>query len=227
MEMIIARELRGTEVMAETPSVIVVDHPLIRHKLTQMRDRATPSAAFRALMRDIGGLLATEATRHLPVREIEVETPLVRTTGCALSAPPVVVPILRAGLGLAEGLLALLPEAEVGHLGMYRDEQTVRPVEYLVRLPPSLEGRGIVVVDPMLATGHSAAHAIKILIDRGAKPESVVLMVLVAAPEGVAEINRAYPGVRIVAAALDQKLNEKSFIVPGLGDAGDRLFGTL
>ena len=213
--------------MAETPALIVVDHPLIRHKLTQMRDRATPTPVFRTLMREVGGLLALEATRHLPVETVEVETPLVRTEGTRLSRPPLVVPILRAGLGLADGLLALLPEADVGHLGMYRDEETVLPIEYLIRLPAHLEDRGIIVVDPMLATGHSAAHALKVLVDRGAKPESMVLMVLVAAPEGVAEIHRHYPGVKIVTAALDQRLNEKSFIVPGLGDAGDRTFGTL
>lgn len=218
---------KGHQEMAETPTVIVVEHPLIRHKLTQMRDRATSSPAFRALMREIGGLLALEATRHLPVDAVEVETPLVRTEGCRLRSAPVVVPILRAGLGLADGLLSLLPEADVGHLGMYRDEETVLPIEYLIRLPAHLEDRGIVVVDPMLATGHSAAHALKVLVDRGAKPESMVLMVLVAAPEGVAEIHRHYPGVKIVTAALDQRLNEKSFIVPGLGDAGDRTFGTL
>ena len=212
--------------MAETPSVIVVDHPLIRHKLTRLRDRTTPTAEFRVLMKQVGALLAVEATRHLPVTEITVETPLATTKGWRLDPIPAVIPILRAGLGLADGVLELLPESDIGHLGMYRDEKTVRPVPYLERLPLNLDSRGIVVVDPMLATGHSAAHALDLLFSKGARREATVLMVLVAAPEGVAEINRLFPEVRIVAAALDERLNEKSYIVPGLGDAGDRLYGT-
>ncbi|SBV91991.1 Uracil phosphoribosyltransferase [uncultured Alphaproteobacteria bacterium] len=212
--------------MAETPSVIVVDHPLVRHKLTRLRDRATPTAEFRTLMREVGALLAIEATRHLPLAETVVQTPLAATRGWRLDPIPAVIPILRAGLGLADGLLDLLPEADVGHLGMYRDEETVRPVPYLERLPADLGARGVVVVDPMLATGHSAAYALDLLVSRGARPEATVLMALVAAPEGVAEINRLFPAVRIVTAALDERLNEKSYIVPGLGDAGDRLYGT-
>lgn len=212
--------------MAETPSVIVVDHPLVRHKLTRLRDRATPTAEFRRLMREVGAILTVEATRHLPLTEIVVETPIAPTRGWRLDPAPAVIPILRAGLGLAEGLLDLLPDADVGHLGMYRDEETVRPVPYLERLPANLGARGVVVVDPMLATGHSAAYALDLLFTRGARPEATVLMALVAAPEGVAEINRLFPTVRIVTAALDERLNERSYIVPGLGDAGDRLYGT-
>jgi uracil phosphoribosyltransferase len=209
------------------PSLIVVDHPLVRHKLTLMRRRETPTPLFRALMKDIGSLLTLEATRALPVNRVEIETPVAPTRGYALAAPPLVVPILRAGMGMAEGVLAVMTEAEVGFIGVYRDETTLEPVEYLSKLPPRASERAIVVVDPMLATGHSGAHAIKVLTRAGARPEAITFLCLVAAPEGVAMLTQSFPQVRIVTAALDERLNERAYIVPGLGDAGDRLYGTV
>ncbi|MBN2751604.1 MAG: uracil phosphoribosyltransferase [Rhodospirillaceae bacterium] len=216
--------------MADTsayPSLIVVDHPLIRHKLTLLRRHDTPTSMFRMLMKEIGALLTLEATRTLPVEVVGVKTPVCGTQGWQLSEKPLVVPILRAGLGLADGVLSVLSEADVGHIGVYRDEETLHPVEYLVRLPPNVGGRPILVVDPMLATGCSGVHAIDVLIRHGARPESIVFMSLVSAPDGIAAMSLAFPSVRIVTAALDEGLNAQAYIVPGLGDAGDRLYGTL
>lgn len=211
---------------SQFPSLIVVDHPLVRHKLTLMRRRETPTPLFRALMKDIGSLMTAEATRALPVREVDIETPIRATKGWSLTVPPLVVPILRAGMGMAEGVLAVMTEAEVGFVGVYRDEATLEPVEYLAKLPPRLAERAIVMVDPMLATGHSGVHALKLLVRNGAHPAAITFLSLVAAPEGVATIAAAFPEVRIVTAALDERLNERAYIVPGLGDAGDRLYGT-
>lgn len=217
--------------MTETssfPTLTVVDHPLIRHKLTLMRKADTPTRLFRVLLREIGYLLAFEATRHLPVRPLTIETPICTTEGSTLPPlPPLVVPILRAGQGLADGVLGVLTEADVGYIGVFRDEATLMPVEYLVKLPSRLAERLIVVCDPMLATGHSAEHAIKVLVRNGARPESIVFLALVAAPEGVAVLAKAFPQLRIITAALDDHLNENGYIVPGLGDAGDRLYGTV
>jgi uracil phosphoribosyltransferase len=206
----------------------VVDHPLIRHKLTLMRKVDTTPADFRRLLREISSLLTVEATRNVPLDEVHVETPLCKTAGWRMQDPvPVVVPVLRAGLGMADGVLDVMSEADIGHIGVYRDEETVRPIEYLVRLPSRLSDRTIVVVDPMLATGYSGAHAVTVLLDNGARPENIVFMALVAAPEGVKVLTDMHPKVRVVTASLDSHLNEKSYIVPGLGDAGDRIFGTL
>ncbi len=209
------------------PSLIVVDHPLIRHKLTLMRRTDTPTPLFRSLMKDIGSLLTLEASRTLPVNPVDIVTPICPAKGWAMTMPPLVVPILRAGMGMAEGVLAVMNEAEVGFVGVYRDEVTLEPVEYLVKLPPRLTERSVVMVDPMLATGHSSAHAVKVLVRAGVRPEAITFMCLVAAPEGVQALAEAFPQVRVVTAALDERLNERAYIVPGLGDAGDRLYGTV
>ncbi|WP_337997939.1 uracil phosphoribosyltransferase [Oleispirillum naphthae] len=208
-------------------SLIVVDHPLIRHKLTLLRCKDTPTPLFRALMKEVGCLLTIEATRSLPLEEVDIETPVRAARGVRLAAVPLVVPILRAGLGLADGVLAAMPEADVAHVGVYRDEETLHPVEYLERLPRDVTGRPVLVVDPMLATGNSSVYVIKLLLAHGASVGSMVFVSLVAAPEGVKTLAAAYPGLRIVTAALDEGLNDSAYIVPGLGDAGDRLYGTL
>jgi len=213
---------------SDLKNLTVVDHPLIRHKLTIMRKTSTTPSDFRRLLREISSLLTLDATRNAPMDEIHIETPLCKTQGWQLQSPaPVVVPVLRAGLGMADGVLDVMPEADIGHIGVYRDEETVRPIEYLVRMPKHLEERTIIVADPMLATGYSGAHAIQVLLDNGAKAQNIVFMALVAAPEGVKVLNEQHPDVKIVTASLDSHLNEKSYIVPGLGDAGDRIFGTL
>jgi len=205
----------------------VMDHPLIHHKLTIMRKIETPASEFRRLLREISAMMTAEVTRQLPVDPIDIVTPVCPTQGWVLSGPPpVVVPVLRAGLGMSDGVMDVLTEADVGHIGVYRDEETVRPVEYLVRMPKDIENRTIIVTDPMLATGYSGAHAVAVLLEKGARPENIVFMALVAAPEGVQVFSKIHPKVRIVTASLDERLNEKSYIVPGLGDAGDRVFGT-
>ena len=207
------------------PNLIVVDHPLVQHKLTLMRRKEVSTGEFRLLLSEIAPLLLFEATRDLPLTTIAIETPI-----CAMDAPVLdgkklcFIPILRAGLGLLEGMHNLVPSARVGHIGLYRDPQTLIPVEYYMKLPDEIGSRKVVVLDPMLATGHSMAAAIGRLKDAGAK--DIRAIVLVAAPEGVKVMLDAYPDVRVFAAALDQKLNEHAYIVPGLGDAGDRLFGT-
>jgi len=208
--------------------VHVADHPLITHKLTVLRDKTTPSPTFRALAEELVTLLAYEATRNVRVETIEVETPVATAKGLAISSPrPLVVPILRAGLGMLEGMVKLVPTAEVGFLGMVRNEETLQPDTYAERLPDDLAGRQCFVLDPMLATGGSLIAAIEFLFARGA--DDVTAVCLIAAPEGLAAVEKAMEGrdVTIVLGALDEKLNELGYIVPGLGDAGDRLYGIV
>jgi uracil phosphoribosyltransferase len=203
----------------------LVDHPLIRHKLTIMRRKNTPSKDFRELLDEISMLMGYEITRNLPLEDIEIETPICKTTAKRIAGKKLaIVPILRAGLGMVDGLLRLVPVARVGHIGLYRDPETHEPVEYYCKMPPDIDQRLVIIVDPMLATGGSAADAITMVKARGAK--NVMLMCLVAAPEGVARVQAAHPDVDIYAASLDEKLNDHAYIVPGLGDAGDRIFGT-
>ncbi|GAA4756354.1 uracil phosphoribosyltransferase [Amnibacterium soli] len=208
--------------------VHVADHPLVTHKLTVLRDRTTPSPTFRALAEELVTLLAYEATRTVRTTTVQVETPVESTEGLALATPlPLVVPILRAGLGMLEGMVKLVPTAEVGFLGMVRNEETLEPTVYAERLPADLAERQCFVLDPMLATGGSLLAAIEYLFDRGAR--DVTAICLIAAPEGLAAVERATEGrdVTIVLGALDERLDEKGYIVPGLGDAGDRLYGTV
>ncbi|HRN29955.1 MAG TPA: uracil phosphoribosyltransferase [Terrimesophilobacter sp.] len=208
--------------------VHVADHPLITHKITKLRDKDTPSPLFRSLTEELVTLLAYEATRHVRVDPIEVETPVSLAKGLAIAKPrPIVVPILRAGLGMLEGMVKLVPTAEVGFLGMVRDETTHQPATYAERLPDDLSNRQCFVLDPMLATGGSLLAAINFLFDRGAV--DVTAICLLGAPEGLANIEKATEGrdVTIVLGALDERLNENAYIVPGLGDAGDRLYGTV
>ncbi|PRY67004.1 uracil phosphoribosyltransferase [Glaciihabitans tibetensis] len=208
--------------------VHVADHPLITHKLTVLRDKNTPSPTFRALAEELMTLLAYEATRNVRVETVQVETPVATATGLAISSPrPLVVPILRAGLGMLEGMVNLVPTAEVGFLGMVRDEETLQPTTYAERLPDDLSNRQCFVLDPMLATGGSLIAAIDFLLARGAV--DVTAVCLIAAPEGLAAVEKAMAGrdVTIVLGAVDEKLNELGYIVPGLGDAGDRLYGLV
>ncbi|SOC34731.1 uracil phosphoribosyltransferase [Ureibacillus acetophenoni] len=205
--------------------VYVFDHPLIQHKLTYIRDKNTGTKEFRELVDEVGTLMAFEITRDMPLEEIEIETPIQTAKTKVLSGKKLaIVPILRAGLGMVEGVLKLIPAAKVGHVGLYRDPETLKPVEYYVKLPADVEEREFIVVDPMLATGGSAVEAINALKKRGAK--NIKFMCLVAAPVGVEAMQEAHPDVDIFIAALDEKLNDHGYIVPGLGDAGDRLFGT-
>lgn len=205
--------------------VTVVDHPLVQHKLTWMRREDTPSPVFRQLLSEVALLLTYELTRTLPVEQVQIRTPLVETSAPVLAGPPpVLVSILRAGNGLLDGMLQLLPTASVGHVGLYRDEQTLRPVEYYLKVPSDLDQRTVLVVDPMLATGRSAIRAIHTLKERGAS--HIRFLCLLAAPEGVAALTGAHPDVPVVTAAIDERLNEHGYIVPGLGDAGDRIYGT-
>lgn len=205
---------------------IVLDHPLCQHKLTLLRDVKTPSSLFRKVLEEVGVLLAVEGTRHLPTESVAVETPLERTQGRRLtSLDPVLVPVLRAGLGLLQPFLQLLPTAKVGHLGLYRDHDTLVPVPYYRNFPPLLEQRVVIVLDPMLATGGSASEAVRQLKMAGAK--NLTLCSVLAAPEGITRLQNDHPDLRIVVAAVDRQLNERAYILPGLGDAGDRLFGTL
>lgn len=206
------------------PNVWIYDHPLIQHKLTIMRDRRTEHEQFRQLLNQITGLMAYDVCRNLPVRALEVETPITRMTGRALASTTTIVPILRAGLAMMDGLLALFPEAHVGHVGIYRDEETARPVTYYAKFPPNIADGPVILVDPMLATGGSAAHAATLLKDKGCR--DIRLVCLVAAPEGIAALHAAHPDLPIHVAAVDERLNERFYIVPGLGDAGDRIFGT-
>ena len=204
----------------------VVDHPLVTHKLSMMRRRQTGSKEFRELLEEISMLMGYELTRDLPLEMEEIETPLARTQAGVLSGrQPAIVPILRAGLGMTQGLLRLLPAAKVGHIGLYRDPVTHSPVEYYCKLPSDIGERRVILADPMLATGGSAADALDLLKRRGCR--QIRLMCLVAAPEGVRRVRQAHPDVDIYTAALDQGLDDRAYIVPGLGDAGDRIFGTL
>ena len=205
--------------------VTVFDHPLIKHKLTILRDKNTGSNQFRQLVSEIATLMCYEVTRAFKLEDCEVETPIGTTTGQTLSGKKLgVVPILRAGLGMVEGFLSVLPAAKVGHIGLYRDPETLKPVEYYCKLPKDVEERDIIVVDPMLATGGSAEAAITFLKEHGCK--SIKLVNIIAAPEGIKMVQEKHPDVDIYVAGLDEKLNEHGYIVPGLGDAGDRLFGT-
>ena len=212
--------------MSEELNAHVIDHPLIQHKLTLMRDNTTGTKALRALLEEIAMLMAYEITRDFPLKEIEIETPVAKCKAKVLAGKKVgVVPILRAGLGMLNGVVNMIPAARVGHVGMYRDPKTLKPVEYYCKLPNDVAERTLIVVDPMLATGGSASAALSLLKEKGAK--SLILMCLVAAPEGIRVINKEHPDVPLYVAAIDEKLNEKGYIVPGLGDAGDRIFGTL
>jgi uracil phosphoribosyltransferase len=204
----------------------VIDHPLIQHKLTHMRDKRTSTKTFRQLLREISLLMGYEITRNLPLAYEPVETPITTFNAPVIAGKKLaVVPILRAGIGMADGLLELLPSARVGHIGVYRDATTHRPVEYLVKLPEP-EGRLFILTDPMLATGYSAAHAVDVLLKAGVEAANIRFMALVAAPEGASLLCSRHPDVLVYVAAVDERLNEHDYIVPGLGDAGDRLFGT-
>ncbi|MBO5907040.1 MAG: uracil phosphoribosyltransferase [Clostridia bacterium] len=203
----------------------LVDHPLIQHNLTIMRRKSTSSKDFRQLLDEISMLMGYEITRNLPLEDVEIETPICKATSKRIAGKKLaVVPILRAGLGMVDGLLRLVPVARVGHIGLYRDPDTHEPVEYYCKMPHDIDKRLVIIVDPMLATGGSAADAITMVKARGAK--NILLMCLVSAPEGVKKVQDAHPDVDIYCAALDEKLNENAYIVPGLGDAGDRIFGT-
>ena len=203
----------------------VMDHPLITHKLTIMRSKKTGSKDFRELLEEISILMGYELTRDLPTQEITIETPITKMKARTIAGKKLaIVPILRAGLGMVDGLLRLVPVAKVGHIGLYRDPETHKPIEYYCKLPFDIEERIVVLVDPMLATGGSASDAITMLKEKGCR--NIRMMCLVAAPEGVAKLQADHPDVDIYAGALDERLNEHAYIVPGLGDAGDRIFGT-
>jgi uracil phosphoribosyltransferase len=205
--------------------VYEMDHPLIQHKLSFIRDKNTGSKEFRELVKEVSMLLAYEVTRELQLEEIEIETPICVTKTKVLAGRKVgIVPILRAGLGMVDGFLNLLPAAKVGHVGLYRDPETLEPVEYYCKMPSDISERDLIVVDPMLATGGSANAAIQFIKDRGAT--SIRFVCLIGCPEGIAAVQKMHPDVDIYIASIDEKLNEHAYIVPGLGDAGDRLFGT-
>ncbi len=206
-------------------NVTITNHPLIQHKLTIMRKTSTASNEFRALVSEIATLMCYEATRDLPLKEIEIETPICKTTKNILAGKKLAfVPILRAGLGMVDGVLSLVPSARVGHIGLYRDPDTLKPVEYYCKFPTDIHEREVIVLDPMLATGGSAIDAISQIKKRC--PKSIKFMGIIGAPEGLEALTKAHPDVQIYLAALDEKLNDHGYIVPGLGDAGDRIFGT-
>lgn len=204
----------------------IIDHPMVQHKLTIMRDRNTPSKDFRELLYEISLLMGYEVTRDFPLEEVEIETPLEKATVRRIAGKKVaIVPILRAGMGMVDGLRTLIPVARVGHIGLYRDEQTHKPVPYYCKLPKGIENRMIIITDPMLATGGSACDAIDLIKEHGGR--DIKLMCLVAAPEGVQAVQRKHPDIDIYVASVDRGLNKNCYILPGLGDAGDRIFGTL
>jgi uracil phosphoribosyltransferase len=210
----------------EFPNLFIVDHPLVQHKMTIMRQKNTDTPTFRRLMREIAVMIGYELTRTLPTATIGIETPLAKTKAKIIDEHKIVlVPILRAGLGMAEGLHQLIPTAREGHIGTYRDPQTKMPVEYLIKLP-EIKDQTFIVVDPMMATGGSGIHAVQKLKERGIPGERIRFMALVAAPEGIRAFQKAHPDVQVYAAALDEKLDDHAYIIPGLGDAGDRLYGT-
>ena len=203
----------------------VVEHPLVQHKLSYLRDKDTPTVHFRKLTEEITLLLTYEATKDMPTEPAEIETPLETMAARRISGKKVAVcPVLRAGMGMLDGVLSLVPSARVGFIGMYRNEETLEAVQYFVKLPVDLAERDAIILDPMLATGHSSCAAIDVV--KGAGAQTVTLVCIVAAPEGIAEVHRLHPDVHIVCAAVDRGLNERGYIVPGLGDAGDRLYGT-
>ena len=205
--------------------LIVFDHPLIAHKLASIRDKNTTHRTFRAALTQIAGLMVYEVTRSLPMREIDIETPMQNMRCRVLAGAITIVPVLRAGLGMIDGILEVMPEARVGHLGLARDEQTLKPHAYLNKLPRELDAGPVILVDPMLATGGSASAALTMLRQAGAS--DIRMICLVAAPEGVQRIHKDHPDVTIYAAALDERINEHGYIMPGLGDAGDRMYGTV
>ncbi len=206
-------------------NVTIFDHPLIQHKLSILRNKETSSKDFRALVSEIATLMCYEATRDLPLEDVEIETPICKMTAKHICGKKLaVVPILRAGLGMVDGMTSLVPSCRIGHIGLYRDEETLQPVEYYCKLPKDIGERDVFVVDPMLATGGSGIDAVSQIKLRG--PRSIRFMCIIAAPEGVEAFTKAHPDVHVYCAALDEKLNEKGYIVPGLGDAGDRIFGT-
>lgn len=214
--------MKGNDKMSK---VVIFDHPLIQHKLTIMRNKYTSSKDFRELVSEIAMLMTYEITRDLPLKDVEVDTPICTTKAKKLAGKKLaVVPILRAGLGMVDGVVKMIPSARIGHIGLYRDEETLQPVEYYCKLPKDISDREVIVVDPMLATGGSAIDAVTQIKLRN--PKSIRFMGLIAAPEGVEALTKAHPDVDVYCAALDEKLNEKGYIVPGLGDAGDRIFGT-
>ncbi|HBF0100881.1 TPA: uracil phosphoribosyltransferase [Clostridioides difficile] len=205
--------------------VVETNHPLIQHKLTLMRDKNTGSKDFRELLTEIAMLMGYEITKDIPLKDVEIETPIQKKSSKVVAGKKLaIIPILRAGLGMVDGLVSLMPAAKVGHVGLYRDPETLKPVEYYCKLPQDIGERDIIVVDPMLATGGSAVAAIDLLKSKGAK--SIKLANLVAAPEGIAEVQKYHDDVDIYVASVDERLNEHGYIIPGLGDAGDRLFGT-
>lgn len=205
-------------------NLIIIDHPLVKRDLTVLRDKRTPSNTFRGVLRRTASLMAYEVTRDLVVQRVGVTTPLEKTTGCVVKESIILVPILRAGLGLVGGFVEVLPGARVGHIGIYRDEETLRPVDYYLKLPKKLNQALVLLLDPMLATGGSAVAAATFLKEKGAR--KIRFVSLVAAPEGVGTLMKAHPDVKIYTCALDRELNDKGYILPGLGDAGDRMFGT-
>lgn len=209
---------------ADYPNLRVFRHPLIQQKLTQLRDKRTNTETFRRRLNEIAGLMTFQVSREFPTKEIEVETPMEVTTARVLSKPVTLVPILRAGIGMTDGILALVPEARVGHVGIYRDESSLKPVAYYAKFPPDIADGPVLLIDPMLATGGSASHAVSVLRDRGC--DDVRLICLVCAPLGVQRMLDDHPDVVVYTAALDRELNVKGYILPGLGDAGDRIFGT-
>ncbi len=215
--------------LPDFPNLFIVNHPLVQDKLTKMRDKNCPVADFRALLQKISMLMAYSTTEDMKLTTRKITTPLVEMDAPTLAErDPVIVPILRAGLGLVDGLLAIFNDAIIGHVGLYRDENTHLPHEYLVRLPsPIPTDRRFIIVDPMLATGNSAIHAVDVLLSRGVAIEKITLMTLVSAPEGVKTVHKKHPSVAIYTASLDSHLNDHAYIVPGLGDAGDRIFGTI
>ena len=212
--------------MKSYENVFVMDHPLIQHKLTFLRSKDTGTKEFRELVSEIANLMCYEATRDLPLMDVETETPMQKTTTQVIAGRKLAfVPILRAGLGMVDGMLRLVPSAKVGHIGLYRDHDTLKPVEYYNKLPQDIMERDVIVLDPMLATGGSAMDAITIV--KRSSPKSVKFLCIIAAPWGIEALHKAHPDVQIYCAAVDEKLNENGYILPGLGDAGDRIFGTI